>query len=209
MANVYLRLNRNSIPVFLTKCFGLWFCFAVSFMGICVSQFYERLSVCWLCVVYLIELVELWYDTRSMLLSTSTNTTAVNTPVAYSITFLFKSFLTDTWKYTSMFFLIGQSIFFFFFGSFAELKSRWSVNKSISIHRQQDEVTGERIAFTEPKIYTLSILSWRPPIIQITKEMMKHITFECPTAMSIINNDDRKLMWCTFTGNGWMQFLAC
>lgn len=33
-----------------------------------------------------------------------------------------------------------------------------------------------------------------PLIIQIANKMMKHITFERSTALSIINNDERRLM---------------
>lgn len=37
-------------------------------------------------------------------------------------------------------------------------------------------------------------------------KMMKHITFEHTTALSIINNDERTLMWCTLLEARWCSF---
>ncbi len=40
-------------------------------------------------------------------------------------------------------------------------------------------------------------LAGLPPFIEIENKMISHITFKHTTALSIINNDKRKLMCCT------------
>lgn len=53
--------------------------------------------------------------------------------------------------------------------------------------------SGWQTAFAEPKWYTEYIkLAALPPFMQIENKMMRHITFEHMTAMSLINNDERK-----------------
>lgn len=209
-----------------TTCFSLWFCFVVSW---CVSVvdlnfFWEIELMSGVCLYTSGGLV----DTRTIILAFTT--TRAHTQHAQWMTLWFMTGfpisvccpvdISDTTilypfsKHTS--FLMNNWNYWVF--SLSSLKVSmslsliyWmpccSVNKSISFQRQQDEIMVEMVdclCWAKREIHIEYIeLAALPPIIQIANKMMKHITFEYMTAMSIINNDERELMWCTLLEVGW------